>query len=165
MTEREFNRRLEGLIDHLSSLAKKFTPDHDDAKDLIQETLLKALRHREKFTRDENLGGWLYYIMKNTFINQYRKKTREGTYLDLSENLFQLNTTDPHTFRNPESEMVYRDIIRHSARVESILLIPLKMYFMGFKYHEIADKLGVPVGTIKNRIFHARRQMKAIIQE
>ena len=165
MTAKEFELAVSKLTDHLAKLAKKFTPDQDDAKDLIQDTLLKALKHREKFVRDENLSGWLYRIMKNTYINQYRKKMRESTYFDHSENLFQLNVPDYYTPHNPDRETIVRDFIHHSAEVKPVWRVPLKMHFLGYKYQEISEKLGIPVGTVKNRIFNARKQLQEIMNE
>ena len=165
MTATEFELAVSKLTSHLAKLARKFTPNQDDAKDLIQDTLLKALKHRDKFVRDENLSGWLYRIMKNTYINQYRKKMRENTYFDHTENLFQLNVADYHTAHNPDKETIYRDFIHHSAEVKPVWRVPLKMHYLGYKYQEIAEKLGIPVGTVKNRIFNARKQLQEIMNE
>ena len=117
--------------------------------------------YREKFRENTNLKGWLYTIMRNTFINNYRKLSKSKTSIDTTENLYYLNTKEEHTFNNPDSNMEYDDIERAISNIREEYMTPFKMYVEGFKYHEIADKLDIPLGTVKARIFKARQELKS----
>ena len=88
MTATEFNYQLTSMQDKLKRFAYSLTMDSDDAQDLLQETLLKALTYREKFVNPVNLKSWVYTIMKNTFINNYRRMTKARTFMDNTKELF-----------------------------------------------------------------------------
>jgi len=165
MKEASFNNRLIELQSTLERFSWSLTKDAEESKDLVQDTLLKALKYKEKFVEDINLNGWLYRVMKNIFINQYRRKKVQNTFFDKSENLYLLNVSDNNTLSNPERQTICRDIVNKAAQVSSSKLLPLKMYFYGYKYDEIAQKLSIPVGTVKNRIFQARKQIQEIIEQ
>ena len=160
MTALEFQH---SIVQHISSLerfTRKFTSSQEESEDLVQETILKALTYREKFKPNTNLKGWLYTIMKNTFINNYRKAQRSRTMYDDTDSLYYLNVEDKHTFTNPERTSIYRDIWSNVADIRKEYLEPFVMHTEGFKYEEIAEKLDIPIGTVKNRIFHARKEIQ-----
>ena len=161
MTALEFSYQIESLRDTLAIFTKKFTQDKQDAEDLIQDTILKALTYRDKFVENTNLKGWLYTIMRNTYINSYRKLSKSKTTLDHTENLFHLNAKEEYTFNLPDSTIEYNDIEKAISNVRDEYMTPFKMYFDGFKYHEIAEKLDIPLGTVKARIFKARQELKS----
>jgi RNA polymerase sigma factor (sigma-70 family) len=160
MTAIEFTHHITGLRKTLMIFTRKFTLDRDESLDLVQDTMLKALMYRDKFRDDINLKGWLFTIMRNTFINNYRKNKREKTSNDKSRDLYQLHVVDNHTFTAPDSKFEYKDIWKNVNELESDLLVPFKMHTSGYKYHEIADHLKIPIGTVKNRIFHARKALQ-----
>jgi RNA polymerase sigma-70 factor (ECF subfamily) len=160
MTITEFNKTVASLRPTLRSFTYRFTSDREESQDLVQDTILKALLYRDKFRDDTNLKGWLFTIMRNTYINNYRKAQRARTSHDDSKELYFLNVEDTHTFNRPESSVEFKEVWRNMLTVKDELLIPFKMYTTGYKYHEIAQHLNIPIGTVKNRIFHARKEIQ-----
>jgi RNA polymerase sigma factor (sigma-70 family) len=160
MTAVELTSQIAGLRSTLKILTKRFTNNQEESSDLLQDTILKALLYRHKFTKDTNLKGWLYTIMRNTFINNYRKNQREKTSHDNTKELYFLNVRDTHTFNLPDARYEYKDIWKNVNLLKDELLIPFKMHASGYRYHEIADHLKLPIGTVKNRIFHARKEIQ-----
>jgi len=164
MTAIEFNHQVVGLRGELAAFTRNFTRDREEGQDLVQDTILKALRYRERFTADTNLKGWLFIIMRNTFINNYRQAQRRRTKTDQTETLLHLHVEDMYTFHRPLSAYEYADIWKNIHAISDDLLIPFKMYLSGYKYHEIAEHLQVPMGTVKNRIFNARKEIQKKLQ-
>ena len=164
MTAIEFTYQIAGLRPTLQAFTRRFTRDKEESHDLVQDTLLKALMHRDKFRADTNLKGWLFTIMRNTFINNYRKHQRERTSHDTTKDLYYLNTEESHTFNRPQERLEFKEIWRNVNNIREELLIPFKMYTTGYKYHEIAEHLLLPIGTVKNRIFHARKEIQKRLQ-
>lgn len=160
MTAVEFNHQIASLKDTLEVFTRRFTKSQEESEDLIQDTVLKALTYRDKFKQNTNLKGWLYTIMRNTFINNYRKAQRTRTSYDDTKELYYLNVADTHTFNCPDGSYEYKDIIRCVNEIKEDLLVPFRMHTEGFKYHEIAEHLDIPIGTVKNRIFHARKEIQ-----
>jgi len=156
----KFTAQLSGLNDTLRQFTRRFTLDQDESKDLVQDTMLKALTYKDKFREDTNLKGWLFTIMRNTFINNYRKAKLAKTSTDNTKELYFLNVADPHTFNRPEKSLEFKEIWANVNDVREELQIPFKMYTTGYKYHEIARELNIPIGTVKNRIFHARKEIQ-----
>ena len=141
MTALEFNHRIIGLQPTLKLYTRRFTVDKEESEDLLQDTILKALSNKEKFTQNTNIKAWLYTIMKNTFINKYRKDSKTKTQLDNTKDLYYLNVADTHTFSSPGSGMEYKEIMALMNELKDIYLIPFKMYFDGYKYHEISEEM------------------------
>jgi RNA polymerase sigma factor (sigma-70 family) len=160
MTATEFTHQIAGLRSTLQTFTRRFTTDREESQDLVQDTILKALMYRNKFREDTNLKGWLFTIMRNTFINNYRKNQRARTSKDNTKDLYFLNVEDTHTFNSPASNFEYQDIWKNVDSLREELLVPFKMHATGYKYHEIAEHLGIPIGTVKNRIFHARKEIQ-----
>ena len=165
MTAKEFTAEVQHLSDSLKPAALHLTRDQDDAKDLVQETLLKALTNREKFKAGTNLKAWLYTIMRNAFINNYHKITRRSSQADSVEVLGQL-PGDPRftAYNEAAGTFVLQDVREALAQLEADFRQPFLMYFTGYKYLEIAEKLQIPIGTVKNRIHLARKQLKQRLQ-
>ena len=164
MTAIEFTHQLSGMRSTLRAFTRRFTHDRDESLDLVQDTILKALTYRDKFREDTNLKGWLFTIMRNTFINNYRKNQRARTSRDTTKDLFFLNVEEAHTFNRPQESMEFKEIWRNVNNLRDELLIPFKMHTSGYKYHEIAEQLDIPIGTVKNRIFHARKEIQKNLQ-
>lgn len=156
----EFSQKIAGLRSTLYAFARRFTINRDESSDLVQDTILKALMYQDKFTEDTNLKGWLFTIMRNTFINNYRKSKRFRTTVDTTQDLYYLNVEDDHTFTSPEASFQYEDVWKNVHEIREELLVPFKMHASGYKYHEIAAHLAIPIGTVKNRIFHARKEIQ-----
>ena len=160
MTALEFNPQIEGLSGFLKPMAIKLTRDLEDANDLVQETLLKAIRNRDKFRDGTNLKAWLYTIMKNTFITGYHRALRRNTFIDTTENLHFINSAKTAEENRASGEFVMRDINKAMENLKEEHSEPFLMYFKGWKYHEIAEQLDIPIGTVKNRIHIARKLLK-----
>jgi RNA polymerase sigma factor (sigma-70 family) len=144
----------------LRSLAMQLTKNIDDANDLVQDTVLKALKYQDKFSEGTNFKGWLFTIMKNSFINNYRRMVKRNTFLDATDNTYFLDLPSHRTENQGELNFIRKDL---DVAIKS-LPIELKITFMlnieGFKYHEIAEELNIPIGTVKTRIFVAKRILR-----
>ncbi len=159
MTAQEFNTQLTGLEKNLERFAYSLTLDNEEAKDLVQETYLKALSNREKFVDHSNLKAWTFTIMKNTFINNYRRSVKENTTMDHTRDLYYLNMPQDSGFIHPESHYGTNEILRTIDELEDDFRIPFKMHTEGYKYKEIAEKLNLKIGTVKSRIFFTRKKL------
>ncbi|MFN5415427.1 MAG: RNA polymerase sigma factor [Flavobacteriia bacterium] len=158
MSTLEFNDALVNLEQYLKSFAYNYTRNQEDAEDLTQETMLKALKYRMQYTPQTNFKAWVFTIMRNVFINQYRRKVKGGTIFDNSKELYLLNNpTENHD--NPSNHMTGLDLTKQMNKLEEEYKKPFKMHFDGYKYQEIADSLKIPIGTVKSRIFIARKKL------
>lgn len=164
MTALEFDYTITKATKYLKPFAMRLTRDLDDANDLIQDTLLKAVSHRDKFLEGTNLKAWLYTIMKNTFITNYQRLVKRNTFIDTTENLHYIDSTDSITQNEANSTFTLNDINRAIKMVDETYTQPFMMYFKGFKYHEISEKLDIPIGTVKNRIHIARKELKDLLK-
>lgn len=160
MTTLEFSYSLNKLSSSLKPFAMKLTRDVDDANDLLQDTMVKAFTNRDKFTEGTNLKAWLYTIMKNTFITNYQRMVRRGTFVDTTDNLHYINSSDALIENGVFGSFTMDDIQVAIDKLDDVYKTPFLMHFRGFKYHEIADKLQIPIGTVKNRIHIARKLLK-----
>lgn len=159
MASIDFNQQVINLKQPLEYFALHLTMNEEDAKDLLQDTIVKALIYKEKFQERTNLKAWLYTIMKNTFINNYRRKSKANTIIDQTEDLFYLNTSNRSDSEHPETTYAVREIRKKIDQLEDDYRRPFQMHNKGFKYKEIADELNLPIGTVKSRIFLARRKL------
>lgn len=160
MNKIEFNSLVIQHADSLKSYARNFTRDNEDANDLVQETILKAITYFKNFREGTNLKGWLYTIMKNTFINSYRRTSKTNSLITKEGEISQANLLVSSTKNMGESKFILEDI--HSALngLSADYYTPFTMYFEGYKYHEISEHLHIPIGTVKTRIHIARKTMK-----
>ncbi|MBW6497631.1 MAG: RNA polymerase sigma factor [Bacteroidales bacterium] len=165
MTAMEFNYKLLGLQKNLKYFAYTLTSNYEDAQDLVQETFLKALTNRDKFTEDTNLKAWTFTIMKNTFINNYRQSVRNNTILDKTDDLYYLNLSKESNDGMPDSAYATKEIHKEIKRIDKDQRKPFEMYNDGYKYKEIADKLNLSIGTVKSRIFFTRKKLMEAINE
>jgi RNA polymerase sigma-70 factor (ECF subfamily) len=165
MSTIELTHEISMLHSVLYSFTKRFTSDKDESLDLVQDTILKALLYKDKFRENTNLKGWLFTIMRNTFINNYRHEERARTLRDRTKDLYYLNIEDLHTFNRPAANFEYQEIWKHVEMLRDELAIPFKMHMSGYKYHEIAQQLNIPIGTVKNRIFHARKEIQNTLSD
>lgn len=160
MRKLNFDEQLIEFQRPLKSFAYGFTNNEEDANDLLQETFLKALTYRSKFKEQTNLKAWLYTIMRNTFINNYRKAVRANTILDRTDEQYFINTPAANGASvDPSSTYALAQITKIVDKLEDEYRVPFQMYNRGFKYKEIAEKLSLPIGTIKSRIFLARKRL------
>jgi RNA polymerase sigma-70 factor (ECF subfamily) len=164
MSTVEFNQMLVNNAEFLRPFAITLTRDSEAAKDLFQETLFRALANKDKYSVGTNIKAWLYTIMRNIFINNYRRKVKQNTIFDSTPNDFLINQTQSVVANNAESNLRLKDIQEAIHNLPQIFRNPFLLYFDGFKYHEIADMLGEPLGTIKSRIHFARKLLKTQIE-
>ena len=160
MTALEFSYTVDKLSVSLKPFALRLTRDMEDANDLLQETLLKAFSNREKYTDGTNLKAWMYTIMKNTFITNYQRMVRKNTFIDSTDNMHYINSSTNTIENSAYGKFAMKDITRAIENLDDAYKIPFTMHFRGFKYHEIAEKLDIPIGTVKNRIHIARKELK-----
>jgi RNA polymerase sigma factor (sigma-70 family) len=158
METNKFEQKLADLRPTLLQFTRKFTTNRDDSMDLLQDTILKALSRKTKFREEVNLKGWLYILMRNMFINQYRKnKNSISRHVDDSH----LNwTEDIHTFNRPDGAAHLKEMWSVVNSIKEEFGKPFKMYVSGYKYQEIAKELNIPIGTVKSRIFMARTEIQ-----
>ncbi|MDH3710985.1 MAG: RNA polymerase sigma factor [Cyclobacteriaceae bacterium] len=157
----EFGSTLNNLTISLRPIALQLTRDYEDTNDLLQETLLKAFRNRHRFNEGTNLKAWVYTIMKNTFLSNYQKKIRRKTYVDTTDNQYFINTVAAGFSRESADTSVNMEEIQSAINnLSPQYRIPFEMHFTGYKYEEIAQQLEIPLGTVKNRIFIARQELK-----
>jgi RNA polymerase sigma factor (sigma-70 family) len=164
MSTVEFNQMLVNNAEFLKPFAITLTRDNEAAKDLFQETLYRALANKDKYSVGTNIKAWLYTIMRNIFINNYRRKVKQNTIFDSTPNEFLINQNQGVITNSAESNLRLKDIQEAIHNLPQIFRNPFLLYFDGFKYHEIADMLGEPLGTIKSRIHFARKLLKTQIQ-
>ncbi len=163
MTALEFTYNLDQVSKTLRPFALRLTRDTEDANDLLQDTMLKAFTNRDKYTDGTNLKAWLYTIMKNTFITNYQRMVRRKTFIDTTDNLHYINTANNSTDNQAYSTFAMEDITQAIESLDLAYKTPFMMHFRGFKYHEIAAKLEIPIGTVKNRIHIARKDLKRML--
>lgn len=164
MMSNVFNNKVSEARGVLKPFAIKLTRDITDAEDLVQETVYKAIVNYEKFQTGTNLKAWLYTIMKNIFINDYRKKVSRNVIVDNTPNAYLLNSSITIS-NNAERAFVMEDINRALQKISAELRVPFLMHYKGYKYKEIADKLNLPLGTVKSRIFFARKDLAQILEK
>lgn len=160
MTTLEFTKAVTREKTPLRQYAYQLTKNTDDADDLTQETMLKAFSYKDKFIDATNLKGWLFTIMKNSFINNYRRMVKRNTFLDDTDNTFHIDQMAPAIPNKAEGKFILRDIEKAIETLPYDLKNTFMLNYTGFKYHEIADMLNIPIGTVKTRIFMARKALK-----
>ncbi len=156
----EFNDLLVSNADFLKPFAVNLTKDTETAKDLFQETLYKALANQEKYNAGTNIKAWLFTIMRNIFINDYRRKAKQQTIFDNTLNDHLLNYKQATITNSAETSLGLKEIYQAIHQLPEIFKTPFLLYFEGYKYHEIAVALNEPLGTIKSRIHFARKLLK-----
>jgi RNA polymerase sigma factor (sigma-70 family) len=156
----EFDKILIKNTDYLKPFAMTLTRDTESAKDLIQETLYRALANKAKFNDGTNIKAWMYTIMRNIFINNYRRSAKQNTIFDNTPNDFLLDHNQYATANAAESTLSLKEINEAVYHLPEIFKNPFQLYFEGYKYHEIAEILTEPLGTIKSRIHFARKLLK-----
>ena len=159
------------FIDALYNTAYRMTRNAEDAEDLVQETYLKAYRYYDKFEEGTNFKAWLFKIMKNTFINNYRKKQQAPTLSDFAEieESFENQVSEDASrpgLKNPEEELLENVLDQDVQGALDKLPPDYRMVVIladleGFSYKEIADILEVPVGTVMSRLYRGRRLLEA----
>lgn len=160
-----FEERLLTLQGNMLNFAYMLTSNRDNAYDLLQDTTLKVLDNEEKYVENTNFKGWVFTIMRNIFINNYRKVAREATVVDQTEDLYHLNLSQDSGLETPEGGIAVAEITRAINSFSDDYRVPFSMHISGYKYSEIAEKMGLPLGTVKSRIFFARQRLQDILKD
>ena len=164
MSTAEFTLLLTENADFLKPFAINLTKDHESAKDLFQETLYRAFSNKDKYNVGTNIKAWLYTIMRNIFINDYRKKAKQSVVLDNSPKDFLIDQTRTKVLNDGVTNLNLREVKQLIYDLPELFRTPFNLYFEGYKYNEIAEELNEPLGTIKSRIHFARKILKQKIQ-
>ncbi|MCW3071172.1 MAG: polymerase sigma factor [Bacteroidetes bacterium] len=159
MTAIEFNQQLINQRVPLRNFAYSLTMNNDEAQDLVQDTYVKAITYRDKFADATNLKAWLYTIMKNTFINSYRRNIKTRQIIQQTDDLSLVKPAAGVNSPSAESQINEKEINKAIDALDDDYKIPFTRYFDGYKYKEIADELNLPIGTVKSRIFLARKKL------
>lgn len=164
MSTLEFQQQLIGFRQQLYYFALSLTKDRDTASDLLQESLARALTYRDKFRDNTNFKAWVYTIMKNTFINEHRRTKRTKVLMDTVDRQHD-ELRRVQVPNSSEASVKMAEIQRSLERLDVTFREPFTMHHEGYKYHEIADTLGIPIGTVKSRIFQARHRLMAMLTD
>lgn len=164
MSTLEFNNALIALESYLIAFAMRYTKNEDDARDLTQETMLKAMKNKSYYKPKTNFKAWLFTIMRNIFINQYRRKVRSKTIFDNSEEKYLMNGST-EARNTPQNHIAALEIDQQMNALSDVYRKPFNLHYQGYKYQEIADELNIPIGTVKSRIFIARKKLMERLPE
>ena len=161
MGNAKFQSNLMNLQANLLNFAYMLTSNRDDAYDLLQDTTLKALDNEDKYAKNTNFKGWVFTIIRNIFINNYRRAGRAATVVDTTENLYHLNLCQESGIETPEGAYGVNEISAAIDEIADEYRIPFVMHVQGYKYNEIAEHMNLPLGTVKSRIFFARKKLQS----
>jgi RNA polymerase sigma-70 factor (ECF subfamily) len=170
-TEKEkvdiFDNEFLPQIDSMYNFAYRLTFDEDDAKDLVQETYLKAFRFIDSFQRGTNAKAWLFRILKNSFINDFRKKSKEPAKVDYQEveTYYNSDDVDASITTDLRVEAVQDMIGDEISNALNSLAVDFRTVIIlcdleGFTYEEMAKILDIPIGTVRSRLHRARNLLK-----
>jgi len=165
MTLQEFNHRMISFNDSLTNYSMSLTSNKDDANDLLQDTYLKALLNKEKFDPSTNMKAWTHIIMKNTFINNYRKSRIQNNLHDDTDDLYYINQGQVNNGHNHEYIYDSGQIMEQIKEMDNDQSSVFIMNMEGYKYKEIAEKMDLPIGTVKSRIFLTRKKISEKFKE
>jgi RNA polymerase sigma-70 factor (ECF subfamily) len=161
----KFQTRLLNLQSNLLNFAYLLTSNRDDAYDLLQDTTLKALDNEDKYVENVNFKGWVFTIMRNIFINNYRRVVRSATVIDQTEDLYHLNLPQESGLETPEGSVAVDEISAVINSFSDDYRVPFSMHVAGYKYNEIAEVMNLPLGTVKSRIFFARQRLQKALKD
>ncbi|MFO7880491.1 MAG: sigma-70 family RNA polymerase sigma factor [Bacteroidota bacterium] len=159
MKTNDFNKQLIDLKDNLKYFAYSLVSDDEEANDLVQETFFKALSNQDKYMDNTNFKAWVFTILKNTFINNYNKASRQKTAFDNTKDAYFINSNQSDNSITPDSTYTANEIHKAIDDLDDAYRIPFMRFTHGYKYQEIAEEMDLPIGTVKSRIFFARKKL------
>ncbi len=165
MNALQFQNKLLSIQDNMMNFALMLTANREDAQDLLQDTTLKVLDNQEKFVDNVNFKGWVMTVMRNIFINNYHKVVRAQGVIDQGTDIYNVDTIYDSGFDSPSGSYTIKEITIAIDNLMDDLKVPFSMHLSGYKYNEIADKLNVPLGTVKSRIFFARQELQKQLKD
>lgn len=162
MTTTEFNAKYEPLEDLLFAFAMKLTKNKVNAQDLMQETVCRAFKNKDRFKEGTNFKAWITTIMRNNFINDYRKKkTRNKVEAPIED--FGYFVENKSVEGNTNSLIMTKELKKMINSLSEGFKKPFKMFYEGYHYNEIAEKMNIPIGTVKSRIYFARKKLRKMV--
>ena len=165
MSTLQFMEQFSSFEDKLYSFALRLTRNQEDAKDLVQETALRAYDNRDKFKVGTNFKGWLTTIMRNTFINNYRREKKRQTVNEPLETFLFAIENQNIVSNGAYSRLTLEEMHKMFDEIGEAYSVPFLMFFQGYHYDEIAEHMNIPMGTVKSRIFFARKKIKTLMRE
>lgn len=165
MERTDFTQGIVAMEQDLHRFAYKLTANRESANDLVQDCVLQALDNHDKFTHSKNLKGWMYTIMRNIFINNYRRAAREMNIIDDDYSILQQSLIEDGEADRFELAYDLKLLYRAIHNIPEDMKVPFQMFVAGFKYREIAEKLGLPIGTVKSRLFFIRKRLKEELKD
>lgn len=165
MSTNQFQQKVLEIQSNMFNFAMMLTGNREDANDLVQDTTLKVLDNQDKYIDNVNFKGWVLTIMRNIFINNYRKIVRSQTIIDQTEDLYHLNLSQDSGFDTPDGSYTVKEINSAISNLNKELKNPFSMFLAGYKYNEIAEKLALPLGTVKSRIYFARQELQKVLKD
>ena len=171
--EREMNNEEEDSIKdellkiqgYLYRYAYKLTCDTEKAKDLLQDTSLKILFNKDKYVRNDNFRGWACMVMKNIFLNKNHKENRICSLEDYDIERYSVNIPHESGLGIQDVICTIEDINKALSSFSNIYSLPISMYISGCKYEDIATLMNLPIGTVKSRIFYARKKLQILLKD
>ncbi len=163
MTYLSVQQQLLNLQDKLYRHAVGITGNVDDAKDLLQETSLQVLNKEEKYTADTNFKAWVFTLMKNVFINNYRRSAIEQRILKENITTSFFAADDQVSLFCDDIDVSISDLRQAIMKLEDKYKNPISLLLAGYSYQEISDKTGISVGTLKSRAFEGRKKLRNIL--
>ena len=161
----QIQKDLIGMQDYMKNFALSLTKDEADAEELTQDTTLRVLNNYDKFVDNVNFKGWVLKIMRNIFINNYHKLVRTQELIDYNVDAYNVPLMSDGGENTPEGSMDIKEITEAISALQPTLKEPFSMYVSGYKYSEIAETLGIPLGTVKSRIFFARQELQRKLRD
>jgi RNA polymerase sigma-70 factor (ECF subfamily) len=163
--QHQIQEQLDNISNSLRAFSMKLTGNYDDAEDLYQDTALRIMTNADKYNPGTNFKAWAVTIMRNIFINNYRKKVRRNLIIDQTPNNYYINSGSETVRNDGETAVTFNELQELVDRLPDDFRIPFLMAYQGYKYDEIAEQLGSPLGTIKSRIFFARKKLQKMYAE
>lgn len=168
---RVFEREFFPQVNALYNFAFHLTYSEEDSNDLVQETYLKAYKHIDKYQRGTNAKAWLFRILKNAFINEYRKKVNRPTQVDFDDIVQYQETEHEQSLYQDFRQEIYQNLIGDEVTIAvNTLPIDFRTVLLlcdveGFTYEEIAKIVDIPIGTVRSRLHRARNMLKKRLYE
>jgi RNA polymerase sigma-70 factor (ECF subfamily) len=160
MNAAQFQKNLLGMQDNMMNFALKLTSNPTDAQDLMQDTSLRALTNQDKFADNLSFGGWLYTIMHHLFVNKYHKLVQQQAIMDTCTDIYNLDVVDDGSYSAPDADIRLSDLTKAIGCLPADKKEVFSMYLSGYKQWEIAERLNLPIGTVKSRIFFAKEALQ-----
>ena len=164
LNNNDFIKKYDKIYDLLMGFAMRLTRNRVDAQDLLQETVCKAYKSKARFQQGTNFKAWMTTIMRNSYINLYRKrKTRNTTSAPIEDFAYSIESTGFHA--KADNQAMMHDLIKIVHSLSDTYRVPFLLSYKGYKYEEIAAQLDIPMGTVKSRINYARKLLKEKIEK